>query len=118
MTGRPRLFHNFAVMGVRVFSERVATTILAVEPMMVPLPPKPAPKASAHHNGANIHAGCAQSLDDRDHGDGDRDVVHDRRKPGHHPDDDHAKQYGWDIGRLSSRLTSRPARRPLPVRPP
>ena len=51
MTGRPRLFQSLDVMGWRVFSESVVTMILAVEPMIVPLPPKPAPKASAHHSG-------------------------------------------------------------------
>ncbi len=51
ITGKPRLFHILDVMGVRVFSERVTTTILTVEPMMVPLPPKPAPKANAHQSG-------------------------------------------------------------------
>ena len=51
ITGRPRLFHNWDVIGVRVRSEILATTMLAVEPMMVPLPPNPAPKASAHQSG-------------------------------------------------------------------
>lgn len=40
MTGKPRRFHNFAVIGDRVRSEMLATTILAVEPMIVPFPPK------------------------------------------------------------------------------
>jgi hypothetical protein len=44
------------VMGVRVFSESAVTMMLAVEPMIVPLPPKPAPNASAHHKGAMSHA--------------------------------------------------------------
>src|ERR671918_602745 len=54
ITGRPRRFHSLEVIGVRVFSERVATMILAVEPMIVPLPPKPAPKASAHQANLGI----------------------------------------------------------------
>src|SRR5574340_1421839 len=52
MTGSPRLFHVAEVMGWRVRSDRDTTTTLAVEPMMVPFPPKPAPKASAHHSGS------------------------------------------------------------------
>ena len=52
ITGRPRRFHRWEVIGVRVRSEIEATTMLAVEPIMVPLPPKPAPKTNAHHRGA------------------------------------------------------------------
>jgi len=48
ITGKPRLFHNFTVMGLRVLSDSEATTIFAVDPMIVPLPPSPAPKANAH----------------------------------------------------------------------
>jgi len=36
-------------MGVRVFSEIEATIMFAVDPIIVPFPPKPAPKANAHH---------------------------------------------------------------------
>lgn len=38
MTGRPRLFHTFDLIEWRFFSEIEAITMLAVEPMMVPLP--------------------------------------------------------------------------------
>ena len=51
ITGMPRLSHKADVMGVRVFSDSVATIMFALDPMIVPLPPKPAPNASAHHNG-------------------------------------------------------------------
>ena len=54
ITGRPRLFHNFTVMGLRVRSDNEATTMLAVEPMMVPLPPRPAPNANAHQNAPTL----------------------------------------------------------------
>lgn len=52
ITGTPYLFHSLGVIGVSVFSDTDATTMLAVDPIMVPLPPKPAPKTSAHHNGS------------------------------------------------------------------
>lgn len=42
MTGRPRLIHIAEVMGVRVFSDSVATMMFALEPMIVPVPPKAA----------------------------------------------------------------------------
>ena len=51
ITGKPRLFQSFAVMGVRVFSDSVVTMMFAVDPIIVPLPPKPAPNASAHQSG-------------------------------------------------------------------
>src|SRR5574341_703858 len=51
ITGSPRCDHNCEVMGVRVLSESFATMILVVEPTIVPLPPKPAPNASAHQSG-------------------------------------------------------------------
>ena len=68
------------VIGVRVFSLSATVITLAVEPMGVPLPPKPAPNASAHHSGNGVDAQGAQLLDDRDHGDGERDVVDHRRR--------------------------------------
>src|SRR3990172_5303069 len=54
ITGRPRLFQVAAVIGWRVRSDSETTTTFAVEPMMVPLPPNPAPKASAHHKGLGL----------------------------------------------------------------
>ena len=51
ITGRPRWFYGLEVIGVRVRLDRLATTMSAVETIIVPWPPKPAPKASAHHNG-------------------------------------------------------------------
>jgi hypothetical protein len=69
MAGNPRLIHITEVMGVRVLSDNEATTILAEDPMMVPLPPKPAPNARAHHKGAVlIH-------DDWDQGDCDGYII-------------------------------------------
>ena len=49
IAGKPRLLHIADVMGVRVRSDSEATTMLAEEPIIVPLPPKPAPNTRAHH---------------------------------------------------------------------
>ena len=51
MTGNPRFTHTADVIGSRVFSESDATMMFAVAPMMVPLPPKPAPSTNAHYSG-------------------------------------------------------------------
>ena len=54
ITGKPRLLQMSGVIGERVRSESEATTIFAVEPMIVPFPPKPAPNARAHQNGSTF----------------------------------------------------------------
>ena len=51
MTGSPFLFQSMGDMGLRVRSDSEVTITFAVEPMIVPFPPKPAPKAKAHHYG-------------------------------------------------------------------
>ena len=53
MTG-PLRFQRADVIGVRVRSDTLATTILAVEPIIVPFPPKPAPKTNAHQIGVTF----------------------------------------------------------------
>ncbi len=52
MAGKPRLLHIAEVIGVRVLSDSEATTIFAEDPIIVALPPKPAPNANAHQRGA------------------------------------------------------------------
>jgi len=49
ITGKPLLFHKMGVIGYLVLSDKDVTITFAVEPIIVPLPPRPAPKASAHH---------------------------------------------------------------------
>ena len=49
-TGSPRLLHNSGVIGVFVLSESDTMTMLAPEPMLVALPPNPAPSTTAHHS--------------------------------------------------------------------
>jgi hypothetical protein len=51
ITGKPRRSQRAVVIGWRVFSDNLMVMILAVEPIGVPLPPKPAPSARAHHSG-------------------------------------------------------------------
>jgi hypothetical protein len=51
MAIRPERNQILVVMGLSVRSLTVMVTTLAVEPMGVPLPPKPAPKARAHQRG-------------------------------------------------------------------
>ena len=48
--GRPTRVHNLAEIGVLVCSESETIRILAPEPILVALPPKPAPNTTAHHN--------------------------------------------------------------------
>jgi hypothetical protein len=62
ITGKPVLFHIVEVMGVLVRSETVTTTIFAVEPIMVPLPPKPAPKARAQQRGSIFRPAAPNAL--------------------------------------------------------
>lgn len=51
LTGRPRWFHNGVVIGVRVRSLTEVTMTLAVDPMMVSLPLRPALRIRAYHSG-------------------------------------------------------------------
>jgi hypothetical protein len=96
ITGRPRLFQSAVVMGLRVRSESAVTMMLAVEPTIVPFPPKPAPKASAHHNGA-MFMPSAQPLDDGNKCDRDRDVIHHCRKQRYDPDHADPEQHRRDV---------------------
>ncbi len=57
MTGRPRLIHITEVMGVRVFSDSVATMMFALEPMIVPVPPTVRISSSILRISNRFHAG-------------------------------------------------------------
>ena len=54
ITGRPRRVQSLELIGSRVCREYWTTTTLAADPMMVPLPPNPAPKAIAHQKGSGL----------------------------------------------------------------
>ena len=51
ITGVPTLSHSFADIACLVFSDSETVTTLAVDPIGVPFPPKPTPRARAQNNG-------------------------------------------------------------------
>ena len=74
-------------------------TTLALAPTRVALPPRSAPRASAHHSAPSVaqgRVGGDQRVHDRGHRGDERDVVHDRR--GHRRADQHHHQGGHDGG--------------------
>ena len=54
VSGIPKRIHSLALIGFDVRSDTEATTMLAVAPIIVPLPPRPAPSARAHQSGVTL----------------------------------------------------------------
>jgi len=90
ITGRPERIQIRKVIGVRVRSLRATVTTLAVEPMGVPFPPKPTPRASAHQSGEVRTSQLPKLLDHRDQGDHEWDIVDDRGSHRRDPEEDDA----------------------------
>ena len=65
ISGKAYLANCTMPIGCFAFSAKAATVRLALAPISVPLPPRQAPRASAHHTGSKVSGGMPCPADCR-----------------------------------------------------